>query len=83
MAWRSISKIAYILMVILFLPLGFAWSQDTEAVDLDALINEALKSNPRILAAYSNWIAAEFKTKEVQGLPDPMLSYTYFGKNVE
>lgn len=56
---------------------------EEETVVLEDLVDEALRNNPQIQAAYNNWKAAEHKIKQVSSLPDPMASYTYFGKNVE
>lgn len=72
--------LAYII-VILSIPAGAIRAEEAERLDL--LIDEALKNNPQIQAAYEEWIAAEYKIKYVKGLPDPMASYTYFGENVE
>lgn len=58
-------------------------SAESKQADLDTLITEALKNNPQIQAAFHNWQSAEYKTREVTGLPDPMVSYTYMGQNVE
>ncbi len=56
---------------------------ETERVVLGELIAEALKNNPRIQAAYYSWQAEVQKIKKVSGLPDPTLTYTYFGESVE
>ncbi len=52
-------------------------------VVLGDLVDEALKNNPQIQAAYNNWQAAKEKIKQVSSLPDPKASYAYFGENVE
>jgi outer membrane protein TolC len=54
-----------------------------KAATLDGLIDEAFKSNPQILAAYSSWIAEELKIKQVTSLPDPVARFSYFGENIE
>lgn len=59
------------------------YSENDTAETLEQLIEEALKNNPKIQAAYSEWKAQEYKIKQVKSLPDPMASYTYFGENVE
>jgi outer membrane protein TolC len=56
---------------------------EKETIVLEDLIDEALRNNPGIQAAYNNWQAAREKIKQVSSLPDPMASYTYFGENVE
>ncbi|MFH1479404.1 MAG: TolC family protein [Candidatus Omnitrophota bacterium] len=53
--------------------------QDT----LNTFIDKALKNNPSVQSAYNDWKAEEYKIRYVKGLPDPMASYSYFGKNVE
>lgn len=54
-----------------------------DAVDLDSLIAEALRNNPRIQAAYNGWQAEKYRIKEVSALPDPVVRYGYFGESVE
>jgi len=56
---------------------------DKKTVVLEDLVDEALRTNPRIQTAYNNWKAAEHKVKQVKSLPDPMASYAYFGENIE
>ena len=51
--------------------------------NLDSLIEEGLKNNPGIEALYNNWVAAGYKVKQVESLPDPRLTFSYFGENVE
>ncbi len=68
---------------ILIIPAECLRADEPPPVRLDLLINEALENNPGIQAAYSQWQAAAYKVKQATSLPDPMLSYAYFGKNVE
>ena len=69
------------LMVIFVLNTGSAYSGQPPS--LNSLLNEAAENNPRIQSAYNNWKAAEHKIRVVEGLPDPMLNYGYFGEPVE
>ena len=50
---------------------------------LEELVDEAIRNNPKIQAAYYNWQAAKEKIKQVSSLPDPMAMYTYFGESIE
>ncbi len=50
---------------------------------LPELINEAIENNPQIQAAYNSWQAEIQKSKYAGDLPDPVVSYTYFGESVE
>ena len=50
---------------------------------LSELIQEALDQNPQIKAAQKEWEAALEKIPQVKSLPDPMFSYSYFGKSIE
>jgi len=81
-----IKKLAICLMsfIVFSIPLGGnAFSEDTESTYLESLIEEALENNPGIRVAEKRWKAAKYKSGYVKGLPDPMISYTYFGENVE
>lgn len=62
---------------------GYAYSEESEVVALDALIDEAAKNNPQIQAAYNDWQAAKEKIPQARSLPDPMFGYTYFGESIE
>jgi len=59
------------------------WAEDIEKESLDLFIEQALGNSPKIQAAYNNWKAAEYNIKQVSGLPDPVLHYTYFGENIQ
>ena len=79
-------KIIFLIALIFYSysPLSFAEpTQEAKTVVLDDLVDEALRNNPKIQVAYKNWQAAKEKIKQVASLPDPMASYTYFGKNIE
>lgn len=60
-----------------------AFSEDTKMERLSDLVNEALNNNPSIEETYNLWKAAEYKTRSVKGLPDPMVKYGHFGESVE
>jgi outer membrane protein TolC len=79
-------KVASSFLCIFFIYCSFLFAQslpEGKTVGLPELINQAKKSNPQILAAYNNWIAQEFKIKQVRSLPDPRASFSYFGDNIE
>lgn len=80
---KHLITITCLFVSILILPFGFIWAEEAKTVELSALINEALKSNPQILSAYNNWIAQEYKIKQAASLPDPTASFSYFGESVE
>jgi len=56
---------------------------EEKTVVLQDVVNEAIKNNPRIQAAYYNWRAAKEKIKQASSLPEPKAKYTYFGEKVE
>jgi outer membrane protein TolC len=80
---KSLAMIALIALDVLIMPYYYSWSSEDEVVALDSLINEALANNPKVKAAYNEWQAAQFKIRQVASLPDPMVTYAHFGKNIE
>ena len=52
-------------------------------VALDSLVEEGVKNNPEVQAAYNNWEAAFYKVKQVKSLPDPMAGVSFFGEHIE
>ncbi len=50
---------------------------------LPELIEEALSQNPQIKVARNEWEASLQVIPQAKSLPDPMLSYSYFGQSVE
>jgi len=50
---------------------------------LSELIQEALSQNPQIKAARNEWQAALNVIPQAKSLPDPVLSYSYFGQSIE
>ena len=55
----------------------------SEQTDLPTLIQLAYERNPRIESARTEWQAAVEKLPQITSLPDPMLMYGYFLRNVE
>lgn len=78
-------KITVFSLIMVFICSITAISQETESrkAVLSELIQEALTENPQIKAAEQEWQAALKKIPQVKSLPDPMLSYSYFGQSVE
>ncbi|MCB9747468.1 MAG: TolC family protein, partial [Candidatus Omnitrophica bacterium] len=50
---------------------------------LEKFIQDGMANNPKIQQAYNQWQAAEYKIKVVKSLEDPMVSYGYFGEEVQ
>jgi len=78
-------KITVFSLIMVFICSITAISQETDSrkAVLSELIQEALTENPQIKAAEQEWQAALKKIPQVKSLPDPMLSYSYFGQSVE
>jgi outer membrane protein TolC len=55
----------------------------TMKTNLDELVQIALEQNLQIQAAKKEWEAALQKIPQAKALPDPMLSYSYFGQSIE
>lgn len=53
------------------------------ATPIDSVVAEVLEKNPALEAARLNWEAMQERPEIAGTLPDPMLSYGYFLKNVE
>ncbi len=60
----------------LLLAAGLASAAETGLV-LDDLVQEALRSNPEILAAQKRYESSRQRPAQESSLPDPMLSFTY------
>ncbi|NIM57983.1 MAG: TolC family protein [Candidatus Aminicenantes bacterium] len=76
------------LILILMISLGgnlVSFSQEVtkKKISLSELIQEALEQNPQLKAARNEWQAALEVIPQAKSLPDPMLSYTYFGQSIE
>ena len=82
MDWMKKLIIPILIIFIFIIPKCFTWAEEISA-SLDSLVDEGLKNNPRIQAAYNNWQAALEKIGQVKSLPDPTVSFSYFGENVE
>lgn len=80
---RNIFLVLPLMLIGVLLSSNYLYAQTSSTVSLDVLIKEALDNNPEIQRAYHKWKASEHKIKNVRGLPDPNLSYGYFGENVE
>ena len=50
---------------------------------LEALIEDALEANPRVLRAFADYQAARHRGPQEAGLPDPTVSFTQFARTVE
>jgi outer membrane protein TolC len=73
-----------LLILILFNPIpSFSQKVTKGKAALSELIEEALSQNPQIKAARNEWEASIKVVPQVKSLPDPMLSYSYFGQSVE
>ncbi|NIM58369.1 MAG: TolC family protein [Candidatus Aminicenantes bacterium] len=74
-----------ILITVAFLGTLQSFSQDmpSEKAALSELIEEALNQNPQIKAARNEWEASIKVIPQAKSLPDPMLSYAYFGQSIE
>ncbi|NQT06728.1 MAG: TolC family protein [Candidatus Omnitrophica bacterium] len=60
-----------------------AYPRDVKSSNVNELIEEALKNNPHIQAAYNRWKAAAYRVKNVSAIPDPIGKYTYLGESIE
>jgi outer membrane protein TolC len=78
-------KIIVFSITMVFLSSVTAISQELESrkAVLSELIQVALSENPQIKAAEKEWQASLEKIPQVKSLPDPILSYAYFGQSVE
>jgi len=77
--WIQLTFICVVLSIIA----GYSYSEGASPANIGPLVEEALRNNPQIQAAYSDWKASEYRVREVASLPDPAASYSYFGQNVE
>ncbi len=83
-----------LLLLLLFTFIGFAQAAQEKAgsppepvlsdqMDLPTLIRLAYQNNPHIKATRTQWKATIEKLPQVTSLPDPMVMYGYFLRNVE
>ena len=75
--------VSFLLAASVFSYKGSVRAQDLSAGTLDALVQEALDNNPRVQQAFHEWKAEQYRIDNVRGLPDPNLSYGYFGEGIE
>lgn len=73
--WQIGGWVSTILLIILLWFFPASASAETQA--LDPLIQEALANNRELRAAESRIPAADFRTTQAWGLPDPMVSVGY------
>jgi outer membrane protein, heavy metal efflux system len=50
---------------------------DVQAIDLDALVTEALNKSPEILVSETKVSASEYRIPQARSLPDPMFMFGY------
>ena len=72
-------------VILIFLSVSAAFSQEVteKKAVLSEMIQMALSQNPQIKAAEQEWQASLEGIPQAKALPDPMLSYSYFGQSVE
>ncbi|MDH4258343.1 MAG: TolC family protein [Candidatus Aminicenantes bacterium] len=72
-------------IILIFLSLTAAFSQEEteEKAVLSEMIQMALSQNPQIKAAEQEWQASLEGIPQAKALPDPVLSYSYFGQSIE
>jgi len=65
---------SFLFLLSLLLPLSFSLAQtEVPLLNVDRLIEEAVQSNPEILAAKQKWEVFKEKVPQAGALPDPML----------
>ena len=76
---------AFLVLMVVFFSTFPLFSQEVPRgkTALPELIEEALSQNPQIKAARNEWEASLQVIPQAKSLPDPMLSYSYFGQSVE
>lgn len=80
---KKLKIICKLITVSFFLLVGVPTARAVEGSSLAALIDEAVANNPGVKGAYNNWKAAEYKTRSVKGLDDPVASYGFFPVEVQ
>ena len=73
-------KIAFVLS---FAIVPYAIAGTTQNDNLSSVIEEVLSTNFALKAARLRWESAQARPQIVGALPDPMLTYGYFFRNVE
>ncbi len=76
---------AFLILIVVFFGTYPLFSQEVlkRKTVLSELIEEALSQNPQIKAARNEWEASLQVIPQAKSLPDPLLSYSYFGQSVE
>jgi len=64
-------------LVLLFTRNGTAAAEAEGSLELQSLIDEALKNNRELLVAESRWRAATYRVPQARSLPDPMVMVGY------
>ncbi len=67
----------YFRCLLLFASAAGMLTAQPKALDLEQLIQEALRANPEVLAAQKRYEAARQKPSQESSLPDPMVSLSY------
>jgi len=72
-------------VILIFLSFSAAFSQEEteEKAVLSEMIQVALSENPQVKAAEQEWQASLEGIPQAKAMPDPLLSYSYFGQSVE
>lgn len=80
---KKIIMFFLIITVILGTSPAFSQEKGKNKVILSELVEEALRQNPQVKAAYGEWQAALEKIPQAKSLPDPMVGYSHFGQSIE
>ncbi|MFH1594615.1 MAG: TolC family protein [Candidatus Omnitrophota bacterium] len=79
----SVKKASIVVSLLFILHAACAYSEEGMGTRLGSLIDEALLNNPKVKAEYDKYSAKRSEAIQVGALPDPKLSYSYFGESVE
>ena len=75
--WNRVIKIPFVISVtltVLVFPVSSSLA-DSESLNVDRLVEEAIHSNPEILAAKAKWEVYKEKVPQAAALEDPMFSF--------
>ena len=75
--WNMVIKIPFVISVtitVLVFPLSSSLA-DSESLNVDRLVEEALQNNPEILAAKMKWEVYKEKVPQASALEDPMFGF--------
>lgn len=73
---KTFLKAALLALCSVFLLFNAAFAAD-EALNLQLLIDEALKNNREVRAAGARWNASTYRVPQAESLPDPMVTFGY------